>query len=199
MTSTLTRCEARVSRRRFLSLSSAAAAAAGGLGGALLSAPAVHARPAVRHPEHAKSTEFVHAHTGERFKGVYYENGAYVTAALASADWVLRDITADKSMMMSNALIDLLGRLKQRLGDKEIVVTSGYRSRATNEALRRVNRRAARRSLHIEGKAVDFYSPGVPARKLAEIAVQEGRGGVGYYPRRRFIHVDVGAVRFWRG
>lgn len=186
---------ARLTRRRFLTVSGAGLA----IGGGALAAPAVQACEATACRDAPRETEFVHAHTGERFKGVYFENGAFVTAALASADWVLRDVTVDKSMMMSNELIDLLGRLKRRLGDKEIVVTSGYRSRATNEALRRVNRRAARRSLHIEGKAVDFYSPGVPARRLAELAVAEAKGGVGYYPRQRFIHVDVGPVRYWRG
>lgn len=179
-----------LSRRRFL--------AAGSAGAAILAAPAAFAseRPALRE---VRSTEFVHAATGERYAGVYFENGAYIASAMAWADWVLRDVSIDRSAVMSNELIDLLARIREDLGGREIVVTSGYRSRETNEALRRVNRRAAPNSLHMSGEAVDFYSPGVSSRHLARIAKRHEMGGVGSYRNARFIHVDVGPVRSWRG
>lgn len=181
---------AALSRRRFLQAMGASAVG--------VAAPAVIGVSSCAAAQ-ARSVDFVHARTAERFSGVYFENGAYIASAMAWADWVLRDVNVDRSAIMSNALIDLLARVKARIGGREIIVTSGYRSRDTNERLRRVNRRVARNSLHVEGRAVDFYSPGVSPLILARIARTEGVGGVGVYRGARFIHVDDGPVRVWRG
>ena len=59
-------------------------------------------------------------------------------------------------------------------------------------------RGVAKESYHIKGQAVDIYVPGVSLRKLKDVAVGLGQGGVGYYPKSNFIHVDVGPVRTWR-
>jgi uncharacterized protein YcbK (DUF882 family) len=52
-------------------------------------------------------------------------------------------------------------------------------------------------SLHMKGKAIDLRMPGCPTRRLRKIAVNLRKGGVGYYQRSDFIHVDVGRVRHW--
>jgi uncharacterized protein YcbK (DUF882 family) len=47
------------------------------------------------------------------------------------------------------------------------------------------------------GKAIDIRIPGVPTRTLRDAAIKIEGGGVGYYPRSDFVHVDVGRVRYW--
>ena len=49
------------------------------------------------------------------------------------------------------------------------------------------------------GKAMDFYIPGVPLKKLRDTGLRMQVGGVGYYPRSGspFVHLDVGNVRHW--
>ena len=73
----------------------------------------------------------------------------------------------------------------------------GYRSPATNAVLRRRSRGVARHSLHMEGMAIDLHVPGRCLRAVRNAAVGLKGGGVGYYPRSGFVHVDTGAVRYW--
>ncbi|WP_194097211.1 YcbK family protein [Marivivens aquimaris] len=77
----------------------------------------------------------------------------------------------------------------------QIRFLSGYRSRATNDALRSGGAQAARNSLHIEAKAVDFSLPGVGIGPTIAMAKELGIGGVGGYST--FVHIDSGRVRYW--
>jgi len=45
--------------------------------------------------------------------------------------------------------------------------------------------------------AIDIRMPGISIWKLRAAAVALHRGGVGYYPKSNFVHVDVGRVRYW--
>jgi uncharacterized protein YcbK (DUF882 family) len=74
---------------------------------------------------------------------------------------------------------------------------SGYRSPATNAKLRNASSGVAKRSLHMRGKAVDIRLPGVELKHLRQAALSLRAGGVGYYPKSNFIHVDTGRPRFW--
>lgn len=79
--------------------------------------------------------------------------------------------------------------------DAPIVVHSGYRTPQTNAAIEG----AARMSLHMWGKAVDFHVPGVALADLADICrACPVSGGVGYYPEG-WVHMDTGPKRFWEG
>ena len=79
--------------------------------------------------------------------------------------------------------------------NQPIIVHSGYRTPQTNAAIEG----AARLSLHMWGKAVDFHVPGVALADLAGICLAcPQRGGVGYYPEG-WIHLDTGPVRYWEG
>jgi uncharacterized protein YcbK (DUF882 family) len=49
----------------------------------------------------------------------------------------------------------------------------------------------------MQGKAIDLRIPDVPLKKLRKAALELNRGGVGYYPRSNFVHVDTGPVRAW--
>lgn len=55
----------------------------------------------------------------------------------------------------------------------------------------------ARRSLHMDGKAIDVRLPGIPLAGLRDAALTLQAGGVGYYPKEQFVHLDTGRVRSW--
>jgi len=57
----------------------------------------------------------------------------------------------------------------------------------------------ARRSLHMDGKAIDVRLAGVSCAKLRDVALSMACGGVGYYARSNFVHLDTGRVRSWAG
>ena len=136
--------------------------------------------------------------TDERFGDVYYADGQYEPDALAALDSILRDHTADEVTIMDVRLYDLFAGLQAALDKTDpLRITSGYRTRATNEALRRRTRWAAKNSLHIEGMAADFKLPGTSGKTLARAAKSLKMGGVGTYSGASFIHVDVGDVRAW--
>lgn len=74
-------------------------------------------------------------------------------------------------------------------------VHSGYRSKETNENLRRNSYKVAKNSLHILGKAIDFSIDGMSSKRLAEIVRTHSHGGVGSY--KNFVHLDSGPKRSW--
>lgn len=137
-------------------------------------------------------------HTGEQIEVVYWRNGIYRPKALERIDWLLRDWRENATMPMDRNLLDLLFRLRVEVdaGDGYQVI-SGYRTPKTNAMLRARSSGVARRSLHMAGKAVDIRRPGVELAELRQAALAVARGGVGYYPESRFLHVDTGRVRFW--
>jgi uncharacterized protein YcbK (DUF882 family) len=49
----------------------------------------------------------------------------------------------------------------------------------------------------MEGKAVDIRVTGFRLPQLRRAALSLQAGGVGTYPRRDFLHLDVGPVRSW--
>jgi uncharacterized protein YcbK (DUF882 family) len=55
----------------------------------------------------------------------------------------------------------------------------------------------AKRSLHMQGKAIDIRVAGCGLKHLCETAVSLKAGGVGYYPKSNFIHIDTGRIRYW--
>jgi uncharacterized protein YcbK (DUF882 family) len=55
----------------------------------------------------------------------------------------------------------------------------------------------ARKSLHMQGRAIDVRLRGVSCADLRDVAIAARRGGVGYYRRSDFVHLDTGAVRAW--
>jgi uncharacterized protein YcbK (DUF882 family) len=137
-------------------------------------------------------------HTGEFLDTVYWSDGRYVPEALARIDWVLRDHRTEEVNRIDRRLVDLLAALRGVLETGEpFHVISGYRSPATNAWLAHTTGGVSRRSLHVEGMAIDIRVPGRSLRALRDAAVSLGGGGVGFYPASEFVHVDVGRVRFW--
>jgi len=138
--------------------------------------------------------------TDERIDVIYKRDGEYVPSALKQIDWIMRDWRRDEKTKMSRELIDLLWEVHKQVGSKEpIHLISGFRSRKTNNMLRRTKGGQARKSQHILGKAVDVHFPDVPVKRLRNAGLIREHGGVGYYPTSSipFVHLDVGRVRHW--
>jgi uncharacterized protein YcbK (DUF882 family) len=55
----------------------------------------------------------------------------------------------------------------------------------------------AHKSQHLLGKAIDVRLDDVDLATLRDMALEMRRGGVGYYERSDFLHLDTGRVRRW--
>jgi uncharacterized protein YcbK (DUF882 family) len=145
-----------------------------------------------------RSLDFYNTHTGETLKTVYWEKGRYIDESLNQVNYILRDFRVNEIKAIDPRLLDLLYSLNRRLYTREpFSIISGYRSPATNAMLAARSEGVARHSLHIDGKAIDIRVQGRSLRELWRAAIDQWSGGVGYYPRSDFVHVDVGRVRFW--
>jgi uncharacterized protein YcbK (DUF882 family) len=111
---------------------------------------------------------------------------------------VLRDHRTDEVAEMDPRLLDLLFNLQGKLGaSTPFHVISGYRSPRSNAMLVAKGGGVAKKSLHMQGKAIDIRLPGRELADLRKAALGLKAGGVGYYPKSDFVHVDVGRVRHW--
>jgi uncharacterized protein YcbK (DUF882 family) len=145
-----------------------------------------------------RSLRLVGLHTGERLDVTYFEHGRYIPDALAAINLQLRDHRTDDVYPMEVALLDTLWELASlRSGKATFEVISGYRSPKTNQRLASRSSGVAKRSFHMRGMAIDVRIPGVSTSALRDAAVAMRRGGVGYYPRDRFVHLDIGRPRQW--
>lgn len=137
-------------------------------------------------------------HTEEKISLSYFERGNYITDALRDISYLLRDHRTGEVLAMDPRLIDLLYDLKGILGtDQPLQVISGYRSPKTNAALQKKSSGVATKSLHMQGKAIDICIEGIDTKDIQKAAISLARGGVGYYPRSNFVHIDTGRVRTW--
>ncbi len=142
--------------------------------------------------------KFYNTHTQERLEVCYRRNGRYDRDAVKAVHNILRDHRTNEIHPIDLRLLDLLHAIRIRTGqDCCLHIISGYRSPATNAALRRKNRGVARKSLHMVGHAADIRIPGIHTATVRDIARNLGRGGVGYYAKSDFVHVDIGRVRTW--
>jgi uncharacterized protein YcbK (DUF882 family) len=147
-----------------------------------------------------RTLSFYNIHTKETLTSTYKKGGKYVPEEMQKINWILRDWRKDQATTMNPGLIDLLWEIHTELGSKEpIHIISGYRSRETNDMLRRTVGGQASQSRHILGMAADVHFPDIPLKLLRYSALIRERGGVGYYPTSNipFVHVDVDRVRAW--
>ena len=159
--------------------------------------PAAPALEAAR-ADDERRLSLVNAHTGERFDGVYRVRDTYIDENLVRLAHLMRDHRADEEHAIDPGLYDILHDLHARLDtDEPFRVLSGYRSPETNAKLRKRSSGVARYSLHMEGKAADVHLPGVGTEVLRREALALAAGGVGYYSRSGFVHLDTGEVRSW--
>ncbi|MEM9470091.1 MAG: DUF882 domain-containing protein [Pseudomonadota bacterium] len=183
-----------VDRRSFLTIG---AAALGGLLVPALASPAA-AVPIPQRKGGSKRLSFRNAHTGESFSGVYRVGDKYLPDAFDQINHVLRDHRANKVYPMDPRVIDIIYEVQKRTGRNDhLEILSGYRCPSTNRKLRSRSGGVAKKSLHMKGQAIDFHMQGYSTRRLRDIAKSLRAGGVGYYSRSGFIHVDTGDVRSW--
>ncbi len=166
----------------------------GALMTSFVSAPRVLlATEALRH------LELTNVHTGEVVKVSFRDARSIAPDALARLQHLLRDYRRDEEHVMDPALYVLLSDLAREAGcEPRYEVISGYRAPATNEHLRNTGHAVAEHSQHMEGRAMDVRLQNFPLSRLRDLALDARRGGVGYYPRSGFVHLDTGRVRSWQ-
>lgn len=145
-----------------------------------------------------RALAFDNLHTGEKMVIEYFSGGAYVPQALAAVNQLLRDFRSGDVGSIDAALLDLLHGLAALTQSKRpFQIISGYRSPATNRALREHSSGVASGSLHMQGRAIDIRLADVALGTLRDAARSMRAGGVGYYAASNFVHVDTGRIRTW--
>ena len=147
-----------------------------------------------------KTLHLYNIHTGESIKATFWAKDHFVESEIRRLDYFFRDYRLNKVADMDINLYRLLYAI-QLVGDtkKPVEIISGYRSVQTNEILRKYSRGVAKHSFHTLARAVDFNIKDRYLKDTLKVARKLQVGGVGYYPKSGFIHIDTGRVRFWRG
>lgn len=135
-------------------------------------------------------------HTGENFDGPYRDEHGPIAAAMEDLSHLLRDHHSGQQIAIDVGVVDFLADVMGGVGASGATVLSAYRTVATNRMLAKTTFGVADNSQHIYGRALD-----IRLDSRLEDAMQQARamrrGGVGWYPRSRFIHLDSGPVRNW--
>lgn len=178
-----------ISRRSFLTRTAAAAA------GALL-VPSAEAF--TRSLSRERILNFYNPNTEEELTVACCIDSQYDARIMRRFSHFMRDHHSNKVHHIDPALLDLLyavSVLTRSHGTFQVI--SGYRAPETNHMLRRMSRRVAEHSLHMEGKAIDIRMSDADIRTVRKVGLALQRGGVGYYPVANFVHLDTGDVRAW--
>jgi uncharacterized protein YcbK (DUF882 family) len=151
--------------------------------------------PAERH------IELFNTHTREIVRVVYKRGDQYDSDALAKLNQVLIDHRSGEVHEMDPRLFDQLTDLAAAAGvEPKFQIISGYRSPESNSKMAaKPGSGVSKKSLHMQGRAMDVRLEGVTVEKLRDLALAAKRGGVGYYQRSRFVHIDTGSFRTWIG
>lgn len=174
-----------INRRQFLSMAMVTAAA--------ISLPAISKATGT-----PRALSFYHTHTGKKLDIVYGRSDRYDPRALGKINNFLRDFRTGEMHPIDPRLLDILSSIRGELGGQgTFEVISGYRSFKTNQQLRKKSSKVAKRSLHMLGQAIDIRMTGVSTRKIQQCALDLKCGGVGFYGKSNFVHLDTGRVRFW--
>tara|TARA_B110000238_G_C16100053_1_gene427850 strand:- start:735 stop:1304 length:570 start_codon:yes stop_codon:yes gene_type:complete len=145
-----------------------------------------------------KTLSFLNLHTNETLKCCYQKNNQLDLEALAKINHILRDHRTQEVAQIDHQIIDMLHTLHTLTkSSAPFEIISGYRSPKTNESLRKSTSGVAKRSLHMQGKAIDVRLPDVALKKFRDIAISLQAGGVGYYSKSSFLHLDTGTPRHW--
>jgi len=145
-----------------------------------------------------RSLNLVNVNSGEMLAVTYWSDGTYRRDALDKLNYFLRDTRDNAQTEMDPLLFDVLWHTTMIVGyGGTIEVLSAYRSPSTNAWLASVSRGVANDSQHINGNAMDIRFPGMPVFRVRQAAQALNMGGVGFYPRSGFVHLDTGPVRYW--
>ena len=146
----------------------------------------------------ARRLAFRNAHTGESFSGVYRVGDKYLPDAFRQINTVMRDFRTNQVYPMDPRVIDIIYTVHRMTGrSTPFEILSGYRSPKTNAMLRKASSGVAQKSLHMSGRAIDLRMEDYSTTRIRDIASNLGAGGVGYYSKSNFVHMDSGDVRTW--
>lgn len=136
--------------------------------------------------------------THEMVKEVYWADGKMVVAGYVRICQLLRDTHTNQAVQFDLVTLDIArgvcGWIQSFGIDRPLVITSGYRSHQTQ-----ANEGGPFNSLHTLAQAIDMRIEGVSTESLTRFGVYLSGGGVGFYPRKQFTHLDRGRIRYWRG
>ena len=145
-----------------------------------------------------RTLSFYHTHTRERLDIIYAQSGEYDLDALAKINNYLRDFRTSEVHPIDPEVLDILWTIQQKMCcNNTYEVISGYRSPKTNQQLRKKSNGVAKRSLHMKGQAIDVRITGEKTKTVRDCAISLKSGGVGYYAKSDFVHLDTGRVRSW--
>ena len=148
-----------------------------------------------------QSIELLNTHTNESVSAVFKRGTEYDADALAKLKHLLRDHRNGESHDMDPRLYDQLHDLALAAHcEPHYEIISGYRSPESNDKMSsRPGSGVAKKSLHMQGRALDVRLRHCPCSDLRDLALAAKQGGVGYYERSDFVHIDTGAFRTWVG
>lgn len=148
--------------------------------------------------EGSRRLSFRNSHTGESFSGVYRVGNKYLPDAFKQINMVLRDFRTDQIYPMDPRVVDIVYAVHRLTGQNTpFEIISGYRSPKTNAMLRETSTGVAKKSLHMEGRAIDLRMEDFSTTRIRDLAINLGAGGVGYYSKSNFVHMDSGDIRAW--
>ena len=161
--------------------------------------PALALIPGVTGQQRPATLALYNIHTGEHCTAAYRTpGGKLLPDALGEFDCLLRCHYTGEVHPIDVATLDYLALLDRQLGGGHTFhIISGYRSPLYNAKLSRQGSGVASNSLHLTGRALDVRLPTRPLETLHRSARELALGGVGYYPRSNFIHLDSGPYRTW--
>jgi uncharacterized protein YcbK (DUF882 family) len=133
--------------------------------------------------------------TRESFAGPYRDDKGPIPAAMAELAYFLRDFHCGAEIATDPKVLDFLAAVMTAVGAGRATILSAYRTPATNRMLARTMFGVADNSQHLYGRALDIRVDRIAEAMQAARAMR--RGGVGWYPRSGFIHIDSGPVRNW--
>jgi len=176
-----------ISRRRFLAVSAQAAAG-------ILICPPLNCW--ARAPRKFRLS-FFHTHT-EEYLNIVHSPGRCSRSVQKKIRAFLRDFRTGDMHTIDPGLLDMLCKIQAATGSRgTIEIVSGYRSPQTNQRLRRNTRGVAKKSFHMKGRAIDIRIGDLSTRRLRDTAASLRSGGVGYYAKSDFVHLDTGGFRTW--
>ena len=146
----------------------------------VLLAHAAQVEPAL--PPPSGNLRLVHFFRRESVKvNIYNSDGSYNARALKAVSHFLRCQRTNAKKGIEPRLLTILSQVYDHFGGRPIAVTSGYRYQRNTS------------SYHYRGTATDIFVRGVTPADLRAFVetLDSGDMGIGFYPRRGFVHVDI--------
>lgn len=164
-------------------------------GGIILSSLPTSVHAAI--PSLSRGMHFYHTHTGERLRVDISDKERYPLDPL-KVNRFFRDFRTSEIHPIDPELLSIINAIRRETGSSGIIeVISAYRSPKTNKVLRSRSGGVAKKSLHMKGKALDIRISDLDSGTLRDVAIALKKGGVGYYAKSDFVHIDTGRVRYW--